>query len=139
MPLDETGWPLLPVEPPPAELTPPQRCRILADVIERGDYGFDMNRYTVPDPTCGTAGCIAGVAGAVFPSLPRHSYQGEEEVDEFAVAELLGLRDGQIGEMFMPWDHVSAELEPYKITRSMAARCLRRFAETGEIVWERDP
>lgn len=105
-------------------------CRLLADVIEAGVFGFDMNDWIVPDPVCGTAGCIAGTAGAVF-GLSRD--KATRRVFSYEAAEVLGVPCLHESALFIPLMYGGPSVKT--ITATEAASVLRHYADTGEIKW----
>ena len=114
-----------------------ERLLKLADVIEKAphvimddvpalDYtasniiGFDMSVYKSTGP-CGTVGCIAGHAAALWPrkekSIPDHI--------PVTAAESLGLSIDDAEELFLPYEEY-AYLKA--VTPLMAAQVLRLIA-----------
>ena len=94
----------------------------LANFIEQHkELRFDMESCSVA--TCGTAGCIAGFAVALWPELNCHGGWRHDEV-----SEKLGLNCSHADELFYP-------LSLDYITRKGAVRTLRRLARTGDITF----
>lgn len=135
----------------------------LADFIERDTKNtFDMGTLYDPEkatgilPHCGTAACIAGHGGLLWPQFVKeintdlllHYWQ----LDTISMAMFLEITTDQKDWLFFPedeyWDMESDEdaeypvfsdtrekLEYSKITRKGAIATLRRFATTGTITW----
>ena len=108
-----------------------KRLHKLADFIEKADYGFNMSSPEA-DPECGTAGCIAGHAAVLWPSvrehhfgLPGFSWDGDK------LTPFLGISDDQHEDLF--FGPAADGILLGDITRSMAVAAVRRFADTGKI------
>lgn len=109
----------------------------LADAIEQGlkDVKFDM-MYFGEKNRCGTFGCIAGHAVALFnPETWQSRLEGYiigRGIFEGA-RDLLELTHHEATELFLPDDFYRLDLG--KITKEIAVKTLRDFAETGKIEW----
>lgn len=110
----------------------------LAAFIEEQKYEFDMGESDA-NPSCGTAGCIAGHAAVLWKACrakESHHSMGEFTFDQSKLAKKLGITDEQSEELFyeVPRDggHISYE----NVNRCMAVRALRRLADTGEVLFE---
>ena len=109
------------------------RCLELAGIIREGLEGvrFDMfNERT--DDGCGTAGCIAGYACAVYARRVWDRACGDKIWT--TGLKLLGLTQDKGEQLFAPW--WADGPHSYQITPEMAAATLERFAMTGEVEWE---
>ena len=106
-------------------LTETQRnCLELADFIEKQpDEKFDMSDWG--KPWCGTPGCIAGYAAALWPEF-RHAphYPG---FDVEGAAAKIGDESLEVFGVDRPAGFLS------RITKTDAVATLRRFAMTGEV------
>lgn len=98
----------------------------LADFIGEAKFPFDMCSYEVP--SCGTAGCIAGHAAALWPGLDDDGFFDPVKVDN-----KLGLNDKQTEELFYPKSVFNGKSILSLITRGCAIECLRNFVITGKI------
>lgn len=128
------------------------RLRIVADEIECVGT-LDMSTtwhpatfgpFDVPDTPCGTPGCIAGYAA--IESVRDDDGNLPEEIDDptiQAAQAWLMLTDREASDLFMPetpcvyWKAEPGD--PRHITPAMAVDTLRRFAETGRVVWREAP
>ena len=115
--------------------------------------GFNMGHFVEPDEgdfdlnTCGTACCIAG-AVQQFNKLPPTDLNSVR-ADINALGKKLGMSLQQILGLFFAADTLQrGEWGDYpntgallngedlnKVTPAMAAKTLRHFMETGEVVW----
>ncbi len=106
------------------------RCLELARIIREGLEGvrFDMQTFR---GYCGTAGCLAGYAIAVYaPEL----WAAVSACDiKLPAQRLLGLTDRQAEELFYVEGVNFSELK--KITPAMAAATLENYALTGKVEW----
>lgn len=109
-----------------------ERLCVLADTIERlPAERFDMTTFIRHrdhedfllaielETDCGTAGCIAGWACAV--------YSPDRAVNPHRAAEVLGLSRDQANALFFP--------SPLQRTPYEAAAALRGLARTGVVAW----
>lgn len=108
----------------------------VADIIEKSKT-FDMTTvYNV----CGTPACIAGHVDAMTGGKGK-AFDGNWVPAIRRAGKALDLSRLEENELFMPSHRnvadcgVHDEDEEGFITRAHAARCLRHFAETGEIDW----
>lgn len=118
-------------------LTPEQRnCLELADHLEQvDDELFDMSTFIVPNEECGTAGCIAGHAGALW-NLGRSEFF-VTQVSSVIAADKLGLDDYEADDLFIRCPDVYGEAIAHEhVTKRMAAAALRRFVHTGRIYFD---
>lgn len=109
----------------------------VADIIEKSKT-FDMS--TVYN-FCGTPACIAGHVDAMLGNSGA-AFDGNWMPAMGRAAEALGLTKIEANELFMPTHRDVADCgarwsedETGYITKEHAVRCLRLFAETGEIDW----
>lgn len=123
-------------------MTPEQKANVLhlADVIERGDYEFDMGSPHLPRHLdarigCVTPGCIAGTAAVVFPAIVK-------EFDSWNTSSLintLGLYYYHYSELVYPdgksFHDTGKRILYYQLTRQGAVATLRRFASTTQVKW----
>jgi len=99
------------------------RCLELARIIREGLEGVRFNML-ITQSECGTAGCIAGHAIAVYrPEIWRRL-----EARSWLANPILGLSSEEGKALFFP-DGMQ------DITPAMAAATLERFALTGKVVW----
>ena len=123
----------------------------LKNFIELEDrLRFDMSTSAVvgqktEENRCGTAGCIAGFAAALWPEarskLP-HMNQRNEEVFWFsdkAVAAKLDLSDAELHRLCYDCpDMEGNEIKLGDVTREAALDALQRLVDTGVIEFDRD-
>ena len=114
----------------------------VAEAIERYPDKFDMGEIKIPDPNnCGTAGCIAGFAAMLYPEAtePHYDYVSDRiwSFHEKTLAKILGITDDECVHLFWQTKAKNGSYIGFeKITASMAAATVRRFAETGEIYFD---
>ena len=102
----------------------------LADYIERGTGEFDMRNWC----HC-IAGQVAQLLGYTQPWNTRHVQE--------AAGEWLELKTYEALQLFCPTDTsplsiaIGSPSPIREVTRSQAARCLRHYAITGDIDWEK--
>lgn len=100
----------------------------LADFIEQQPENmFDMSDWG--QPWCGTPGCIAGWAAALWPECRSIS---SDLPEPFLVSKRLGLGLVAAGDLFEP--DVASDWE--QITKAEALATLRRYAATGKVEWD---
>ena len=107
------------------------RCLELSRIIRTGLPGIEFDMGVVRN-TCGTAGCIAGFAVAVY---ERSRWDAGGFHSDHA-ARLLGLSSRQADELFFP---VSTEGMGAcsGITADQAANALESVVFTGKVRWEK--
>lgn len=107
------------------------RCLELSRIIRQGLPGIEFDMETVRN-TCGTAGCIAGFAVAVY---DRKTWDAGHFHTDIA-ARLLGLNERQQDELFFPVlsDGTGACSQ---ITADEAAIALESVGLTGKVRWEK--
>lgn len=111
-----------------------KRLSALADAIEAGrpDLGFTMRVYGEKN-ACGTDGCIAGWAVAIWEPklwqdfLERGYVPGDKYIPDVA-QELLGLDYAESSELFAPHRYQEK-------SQDEAVATLRRAAQQGVIEW----
>ncbi len=84
---------------------------------------------------CGSAGCIAGYAVALY--RPREWFSGgitQADVSIYA-RQLLGVPVSLADSLFCPWNYNDLAPEADEITPEMAAGVLKNFALTGKVEW----
>ncbi len=100
-----------------------KRCLELARIIREGLPGVRFN-MCITQNDCGTSGCIAGHAVAVYrPEIWRKGH-----VHSLQAVEILGLSKEEHEALFFP-DRMLF------VTPAMAAATLERFALTGKVEW----
>ncbi len=119
-------------------LTPEQmRCLQLADVIEKDllpNHTFAMDVFldkVYSSNQCCTIGCIAGMTCLMYEKDWLYSIESDDDRSikiSNKAAELLGLNKEQQSKLFYPTSYENA-------TKEHAATTLRRFVETGVVVW----
>lgn len=112
-----------------------ERLLELADFIEKAEFKFDMGD-PVANPTCGTAGCMAGHAAVLWPEL-RTEGTGDGEIFSWKDEELaayLDITEDEHDLLFYPQSHNEGAIYGY-IDRDVAVGTLRHFASTGEIIF----
>lgn len=123
----------------------------LADLIEAGDdkLGFNMNTYgsagggykDLSGHNCGTVACIAGWTVAAFGLSGRatkfNAFRAMKTNQGLSAhilsTKLLGLSGRNAAKLLAP----NSVEDWNQITSTVAARCLRNLAETGEVDWEK--
>ena len=120
-----------PLKPQPLRIedctTPELRLEYIAQWLEAGGdarygiNGFDMRWWHNPEAECGTTCCIGGAARTWF---------GDAYTS-------LGLSNVAGYELFYPPDMINVEYVDYRnITPAWAARCIRKYQQTGTVDWE---
>ena len=109
----------------------PNRIAIyqLADFIASESYSFDMEE-AASHVECGSAGCIGGHAGVLWPELRP---PGTCTWIDSMLAVKLRISEEQHDLLCYPEDEIG--IKHSWITRGTAVRCLRRLAETGKVDW----
>lgn len=98
---------------------------------------FDMNSGMtgkLPNHTCGTAACIAGWAGHLWPEECHHSLteNGEELAWSYhKTRRALGISKESAVTLFYDY--------PLSCSRQHAAAVLRHLAKTGKVDWSIEP
>ena len=116
---------------------PTPTVNVQFDMMELGDNG-EPDRET-GEPICGTPGCIAGAANAIWGRLDYGSWMGAEEH--------LGLSCRMADELFQPDIHWPEEIEGSEsfhdwptelsaIDAAWAARTIAHLIATGEVRWD---
>lgn len=98
--------------------------------------GFDMSSFKAPPSGCGSVCCIAGAVAQFNKSVAPKPHVRSSIDRCYAVGKNIGLTDAQSNKLFFAeneYGPVYSEL--YDIPVGHAAATLRRFMETGEIVW----
>ena len=110
------------------------RCLELARIIREGLEGveFDMSSWCEAYGGCGTAGCIAGHACAVYDKAVWQPGWGGQIFMSAGI--LLGLSDNQAQRLFLPW--TKGGPNAIDITPAMAAATLENYALTGKVEWK---
>lgn len=111
------------------------KIQLLADYIEaHEEMEFNMASLAVPND-CGTPGCIAGFASVLFDCHAIGVGWSSEQLRKY-----LSLEDREVNGLFFPeeeWADGPWYTEKlFQLTRKGAVAMLRRFAETGEILWK---
>ena len=107
-----------------------KRLHKLADFMEKAEYGFNMSDPDA-DPKCGTAGCIAGHAAVLWPSL--REYHEDESNFTWSNERLTAFLDISY-EQHEELCFISSGLVLLgEVTRSVAVAAVRRLADTGEV------
>lgn len=119
-----------------------QVIRHLADVIERDDYEFDMNSCDKATKKtsnhCGTPGCIAGIASAIWPSVNKYGWTAGSVGMKLGIyGDWVNLTDKLFFPEGLKFDDCKAKIQYKKLTRKGAVATLRRLADTGEVKWFR--
>jgi hypothetical protein len=103
---------------------------------------FDMKGTALPNATCGTAGCIAGHAMAIWPETYKDHKVCSFDCNE-DLCQRIGITQAQADDLFYPGDDCleytdTGEMISHSdITRAGAAATLLRLAETGEVEWRK--
>jgi hypothetical protein len=101
----------------------------LAEFILTSPFDLDMGSIDVAK--CGTAGCIAGHAAALWPSCALGG-----SYDAAAQAKKLGLSDEVWGSVVYPdVDSHKITRKRYAATKADAAALLMKLARTGKVDW----
>ncbi len=109
------------------------RCLELARIIREGIPGvrFDMGTYRLRGEGCTTAGCVAGLACAVYDAPTWQS--GSEGGIVRSARKILGLSKQQSDRLFEPWFYSGPQ--PHDITPAIAAATLTNLGLTGKVEW----
>ncbi len=107
------------------------RCLELSRIIRTGLPGIEFNMETVRNH-CGTAGCIAGLAVAVY----RRDIWDTGYFNTDIAAKLLGLSERQQDELFFPVSGGGMSACG-QITADRAATALESVVLTGKVRWEK--
>ncbi len=107
------------------------RCLELSRIIRTGLPGIKFDMETVRND-CGTAGCIAGLAVAVY----RRDIWDTGYFCTDIAARLLGLSKCQQDELFFPISTGGHMAACSRITADQAATALESVVFTGKVRWE---
>ena len=121
-----------------------ERIRQVANDIFLADM-FDIRRFWFSRPDeygvgrCGTPGCIAGFTCTRYEPDAEYGNAGflpvRYDPTYRAAQRLLDLTDEQAKQLFTPWEILGKD--DLRYPRDVVVRTLRRFADTGQIEWER--
>ena len=118
-----------------------EKINALADHMEGlAEHQYDQSSWVMTEPDCYTPGCIAGHCVALF---EPEEFQALLDAGDFMGIPLLAEwildlhePDWILCPLFDPPDEaVSGENHGEAPTPTDAARVLRHFARTGEVVW----
>lgn len=114
-----------------------QRLHDLANFIANEEYEFTMEHFH-SEPSCGTAGCIAGHAAVMVPELRSNSYNFPHSCGP-DIRKTMGYFT-DVNDRVTPFynlfyarqaETASGRMDLTRVTRNMAVAALRRFADTG--------
>jgi len=116
----------------------------LSNFIESEKYAFDLDTAKI-DESCGTAGCVAGHADALWTS---GDYSRSRDYDRTIIIDKLSLEGLKYEVLCLtPLDKSGSRLREFgwssngnanrkAVTRSMAVATLRRYAMSGEVYYD---